>query len=399
MMKKSLMYFGFAIPKATEETVASVDEMPHIASYKFGWSVVSSLNTYFDNVHLISTCDIRNFPAAKKLFFSCFRFESNGFHGHFVGFINLIILKHISRLLVLMVSLPFILQKKKPDFILVHGTHTPFMLAAILTKIIFRIQIGILLTDQHGKEVKSDGLLGRLSRRLDTLLMSLLLHRFDNYFCLSSTFITKYKLTNALVIPGILSDKFKSSVLTNKIDKPTDARFSVVFAGGVTSDNGVDRLIEAAEISSIPKLKVTIYGNGELVQVVKDAASRDQRIAYGGILHGDDLTRALLSADVAINPRPTNNEYSQNSFPSKLIEYLATGVPTLTTPLVSIPEEINDCFYYANGDDAESLSLALLKVYETSTEERLQIGTRAQERVAKLYGEEAFGKHVFSTIN
>ena len=106
-----------------------------------------------------------------------------------------------------------------------------------------------------------------------------------------------------------------------------------------------------------------------------------------------------MSADVAINPRPTDNEYAQNSFPSKLIEYLATGVPTLTTSLASIPEEINDCFYYAKGDDAESLSLALLKVYETSQEERLQIGTRAQERVAKLYGEEAFGKQVFSTIN
>jgi glycosyltransferase involved in cell wall biosynthesis len=294
--------------------------------------------------------------------------------------------------------LPFTLQKKKPDYVLVHGTHTPFMIAAVLAKIIFRLQIGILLTDQHGNEVKSDGLLGRLSRRIDTLLMSLLLHRFDTYFCLSSTFITKYKLTNALVIPGILSNQFKESVLTNKIDKPADGRFRVVFAGGVTVDNGVDRLIEAVEISSIPNLDVTIYGKGELVQVVKDAASRTQRIAYGGILHGDDLTRALLSADVLINPRPTDNEYAQNSFPSKLIEYLATGVPTLTTSLVSIPEEINDCFFYADGDDAKSLSLALLNLYETSREERLQTGTRAQESVARLYGEEAFGKQVFATL-
>ena len=105
-----------------------------------------------------------------------------------------------------------------------------------------------------------------------------------------------------------------------------------------------------------------------------------------------------MSADVAINPRPTDNEYAQNSFPSKLIEYLATGVPTLTTSLVSIPEEINDCFYYAKGDDAKSLSLALLNLYETSGEERIQTGTRAQERVARLYGEKAFGKQVFDAI-
>ena len=40
-----------------------------------------------------------------------------------------------------------------------------------------------------------------------------------------------------------------------------------------------------------------------------------------------------------MNPRSADAEYTKYSFPSKTIEYLATGVPVVMNRLPGIPEE------------------------------------------------------------
>ena len=254
------------------------------------------------------------------------------------------------------------------------------------------MRIAILLTDQHGAAVTSDGWAGRYLRSLDTWLMRLLLRRFDANVCLSSVFISKFGLRNCFVVPGILSEDFKASVAANKAFKLSSEYFDIVFAGGVTVENGIDRLIRAFERVTAPRARLLVYGAGPLVCDVESAARRDTRIHYGGALQGDALTRALLAANLLINPRPVGDEYAQTSFPSKLIEYMATGVPTLTTRIVSIPDEVRDCLYFIDGDSDESIGRALINVMNISPSERSIKGSKAAERVSSLYGEASFGE-------
>ncbi len=400
-MKKpsnTIIYFGGAVPVDIEKEVARVDIVPHMASQKFSWSVIRALSSEFDKVYNFSSCDIRNYPAAAKFTFGSRSFSSNGIEGYFVGFINLLVLKHLSRMLQLLFLVPVMVVRLKAGFMLVHGSHTPFMLAAILSKFIFGVRIALLLTDQHGRAVTSDGRLGRFLRSLDTSLMRLLLHRFDAYICLSPAFITKFGLRNCFVVPGILSADFKESVSVNKPFSESREFFDIVFAGGVTEENGVDRLIRAFGRVADPRGRLLVYGAGPLVEYVESAAQRDTRICYGGVLQGDVLTRALLTASLLINPRPVGDEYAQTSFPSKLIEYMATGVPTLTTRLLGIPVEVWDCFYFIDGDSEDSIVKALTNAMNIPASERLIKGSMAAERVACLYGEASFGRRVYELL-
>lgn len=298
----------------------------------------------------------------------------------------------------LLVLTPVVAIRIHARCILVHGSHTPFMLAAILAKLVFRVRIGILLTDQHGRTVASDGWAGKCLRSIDTWLMRFLLHQFDAYICLSPAFISKFGLRNVFVVPGILNDDFKASVAANCSFRRSEDCFNIVFAGGISMENGVDNLIRAFERIVDPRFRLFVYGAGLLVGDVESAAGRDSRVHYGGTLHGEKLTQALLAASLLVNPRPLGYEYAQTSFPSKLIEYMATGVPTLTTRLSAIPDELRDCLYFIDGDSEENIAHALINVMNIPTSDRCLKGSMASARVSSLYGEESFGRRAYELL-
>ena len=53
----------------------------------------------------------------------------------------------------------------------------------------------------------------------------------------------------------------------------------------------------------------------------------------------------ISSAAVLVNPRPNNEEYTKYSFPSKDIEYLLSGKPTVAFLLDGMPKCYQDFLY------------------------------------------------------
>jgi len=396
--REAILYLGFALPEHIEKNVQRVDILPHLATWKYAWSVISVLKSGFRSVYIFSTAEVRNYPAVKKIVFSSEKFIINDTAGIVIGFINLIGLKHVSRFVQVLLRIPWFVKKNKIKNIIVHGTHTPFMLIAILAKYIFGLRLVIILTDQHGKEVVSDGKIGKVLRKIDTMLMRFLLNRFDAYICLSVMFVKRFNLFPYLVLPGILSNKFKSSVLRNYNRPQLQKYFVIVYAGGVNRNNGVDLLISSLKYLKDKNILIKIYGGGDMVQDVIDMSENDNRLLYGGVLYDDEFVSALKNADLLVNPRPIHNEYAQTSFPSKLIEYMSTGVPVLTSRIVSIPKEIKDCFFYIDGDDSKSIAKSLRIIKNLSQDERLSVASRAAETVNILYSEEVVGQKISDFI-
>ena len=390
----SIIYLGYAAPEDIENEVGRVDSVQHVATNKFAWTIIRSLAAKFDFVANISSCDIRNYPAGNKLFFYSQRFVRQNVSGIFIGFINIIVIKHLSRFLILLRFLPSVLIGRRMRYMIVHGSHTPFMLSAILCKFFIGLRIAIILTDQHGLDVASDGWFGRFARGIDKKLMRLFLNRFDGFICLSPRFVDEFKLRNYLLVPGILSSDFNSSVVEVGKNLASNELFVVVFAGGVSIENGIDKLIEAFAQLKYNHARLVVYGVGPLVNMVQKHARTDSRVRYGGFLQGDMLTKAMLAANLLVNPRPANVEYAKNSFPSKLIEYMGTGIPTLTTRQISIPAELKDCLYYI--EDIEGIADALERVLEIPAKDRLILGRLARMRVSELYSEEVFSQRVYS---
>jgi len=68
-------------------------------------------------------------------------------------------------------------------------------------------------------------------------------------------------------------------------------------------------------------------------------ASIDDRICYKGNIDREDVLLLQKKARLLVNPRQPNYELTKYSFPSKTMEYLASGTPVLMYKLPGIPEE------------------------------------------------------------
>ena len=65
----------------------------------------------------------------------------------------------------------------------------------------------------------------------------------------------------------------------------------------------------------------------------------NKRIIYKGVASNEDVVEAELKASLLVNPRPSREEFTRYSFPSKNVEYMVSGTPLLTTPLSGMPVE------------------------------------------------------------
>ena len=111
-----------------------------------------------------------------------------------------------------------------------------------------------------------------------------------------------------------------------------------MYAGGVSEEYGVGRLLEAHRLAH-GAFNLTIYGKGPLTDTVKSASQHQAGLRYGGVVEAKELPEIYAWADALVNPRPVNQMFVKYSFPSKLLEYMESGTPVVSTQLPGIPAE------------------------------------------------------------
>lgn len=153
------------------------------------------------------------------------------------------------------------------------------------------------------------------------------------------------------------------------------------YAGGVFKQYGLGELVEGFRMANIPDTRLEIYGPGDYVEELQHIAAEDSRVYYGGMLMNSEIIEKEMDATLLINPRPTNEEYVKYSFPSKNMEYMASGTPVLTTALPGMPEEYNPHVFIIEEETAQGIAKALKQVFSHSDAELFQKGQGAREFV------------------
>lgn len=63
-----------------------------------------------------------------------------------------------------------------------------------------------------------------------------------------------------------------------------------------------------------------------------------------------------------VNPRPTNEEFTKYSFPSKTLEYMASGTPLASTKLDGIPEEYDEYILWLKDETVKGIGTELNRI-------------------------------------
>ena len=104
-----------------------------------------------------------------------------------------------------------------------------------------------------------------------------------------------------------------------------------MYAGILEPVTGIDRLLLAFSQIKNANVRLSISGKGSLETRIRAAAKADSRIEYLGCVPYEEYLSNLKKADVLINPRNMDLPENANNFPSKIMEYLATGKPVIST--------------------------------------------------------------------
>lgn len=150
------------------------------------------------------------------------------------------------------------------------------------------------------------------------------------------------------------------------------------YAGGVSKQYGLGNLVDGFRKADLPNTRLHIYGPGDYVEELKKITEEDDRIFYGGMLLNTQIVAMEQEATLLVNPRPTDEEYVKYSFPSKTMEYMASGTPVLTTILPGMPKEYHPYVYLLEDESSDGIAEKLRVVLNSSDEELFEKGKSAR---------------------
>lgn len=180
-----------------------------------------------------------------------------------------------------------------------------------------------------------------------------------------------------IVIEGIYNGSKDCPVAAK--DNSGKQRF--IYAGGIEEAYGAKNLVEGFLKAHINDAELLFYGSGSYSAQIEELQKDNQNIKYCGLVSPDEMRRIMLSATALINPRPAGSEFTRYSCPSKVIEYMSTGVPVIMTMLEGIPEDYYRYVYTISKDGPDGVAEALVSFSNTDEAERKRKGIQAREYI------------------
>lgn len=377
--------------------LAQIDPAPAIQSQRFGLRLIDIMAKVFPNVFAVSFLPIQDYPIGKKIFFRRFKFSYRGTFCLGLPFINIVILKHVSRFLVLLLNIRRLLAA---HFVLVHGLHLPYIAFAVLLKY-FGVRIGIALTDQQGVVLPTDGRLRAQLKNVDRWIAVKLANQFDFSIALSEALRETYASHSpSIVVPGVFDDELALRV--QAVEPFPSTKFRVLYFGGLHADYGIRDLIEATSLLD-ENIEIRLFGAGPMVHEIGNTTLRNRNLYWGGLVDQTILVEEMANCDLLINPRPSNSTMAAYSSPSKLIEYAASGKAVLTTRLPSLPDTIADAALLIEQENAEGIAYAIRQAANMAPLALASVGKTYQKAVHDICSVDAIagklGEIVLKRVN
>ena len=148
------------------------------------------------------------------------------------------------------------------------------------------------------------------------------------------------------------------------------AKHLVVYVGIMGSQDGVDRLLAAADHvihhRDRTDVRFALLGYGDALEDLRaDCAHRELEpwVQFTGRVDHAAIGRWLSSADLGVTPDPPN-EFNDRSTMNKTLEYMAHELPVVATDLTETRRSAGDAAQYVAETDPAALGDAILEVLD-----------------------------------
>ena len=256
--------------------------------------------------------------------------------------------------------------------------------AVSVAKITGKKTIGIV-TDVPGLMVineENNSLFINIKNRLLSKINLMVISNFDSYIFLTQQMneVLNLECKPYAIIEGMVD--FEMDKVINELSKKYEKKICL-YAGILSKKYGVDRLVQSFLKLNMNDVELHLYGNGPYEDELTEICKANTNIHFYGIKPNDYIVQEEMKATLLINPRPTNEEYTKYSFPSKNMEYMVSGTPILTTKLPGMPEDYYPFVYLIEDETTQGLTKTLEEILSKTREELQEKGKSAKRFVLK----------------
>lgn len=199
---------------------------------------------------------------------------------------------------------------------------------------------------------KSKNLLKRLFSGSYRELAVSLQDQFDGYIYLTEAMKDEVAPGKPYTVVETIADVgiFDAVTEVEKAEPP-----ALMYAGALYKKYGVDLIVDAFEQAK-SDCELWLFGSGDYEQEIKQRAERNPKIRFFGRVSREEVLKREKEASLLLNIRNAEDDYTRFSFPSKMIEYMLSATPLLTTRLEGIPEEYYSYCYATSDRDSGKIA-------------------------------------------
>ena len=201
---------------------------------------------------------------------------------------------------------------------------------------------------------------------------------FDGYLSLTQGLVNVFNSN----VPSYI---FEGLVTEEEEDKKDPIFNYFYFGGSLYEKYGVKTLVDAFHESNVNK-KLVVAGSGPLQKYIENLAQIDYRILFISQISKSKAFSYMRNSLANINPRPLDKKLDSESVPSKLLEYLSVGIPTISTKYEKFYGAFKEDVTWIEGNDKESLISALESFDVSKEEEYIKKAITARRKVFEFYG-------------
>lgn len=378
------------------EVASNAKCLMEAASNKHQHRLIEGLRSQDCSVKVVSVPFIGAWPVrSRQLVFRGFQMPSKK-QITYVPFHNLWGWRHFSRAHALRKPVDLFLAETQNQkrAIIVYAPHTPFLKAAVRAKRKAPdLPICLIVPDlpqYMNLNTRARGFYD-FCKRFDIRMFERLNRNVDSFLLLTQPMADVLQVGKRpyLVLEGMVD--------SGSVQTPADRSQTFVYAGKLIQRFGIQRLLDAFALLKNPEYRLIICGDGELRSAVQAAAARDTRICYAGLLSQRELKAVYACSGVLVNPRTSEEAYTRYSFPSKILEYLQTGLPVVGNYLEGMPPIYQKLMYCAENNSVSALAKAMEQAMHTSAASEAARIQAVQEHF-HLLNPNAAGKQLLAMI-
>ncbi|MDL2225196.1 glycosyltransferase [Eubacteriales bacterium OttesenSCG-928-M02] len=299
--------------------------------------------------------------------------QDNGVSYNVIGLVNIPIIKNLFLALASFFRTWRLIKDRKHTVVFCDVLNISLSFGALLAAKIKRVQCIGVVTDVPGH-------MSNRQNRLFVAINNAIIHAFSAYLFLTQQMSNVVNKNNKpyIVIEG------QVDINMSQVQNMPEVKYFprvCIYAGGVEESYGLGLLCEAFVQLDMPDVVLRIYGDGDYVERLQRLSAQHGNIEYMGIVKNDDVIIEQLRATLLINPRPTHHVFTQYSFPSKNLEYMASGTPVLTTRLPGMPSEYYPYVFLFEEESVDGYAKTLQNVLSNSNEVLHEHGRLAKQFV------------------